>query len=394
MISVQEAKHIIRTHAVALPPVLMPLQQAAGKVLAGDVYSATDIPAYNQSAMDGYALSYEGWQRHHSLSVQGEMPAGSAEQFIMQHHQAVRIFTGAAVPAGADTVVMQEKIALNNGRLQILDEKLQPGHNVRPKGSEIKAGELALPKGALLTPAAIGFLATTGVAEVMVYPSPVVSIIVTGNELQPPGEPLAYGQVYECNSYALRAVLNQLGIDDIRLYKVRDEAEAVQEVLSQALLVSNMVILTGGVSVGHYDFVPEAAATCGVTKLFHKIKQRPGKPLFVGMKENKMVFGLPGNPSSVLTCFYEYVIPALEQVTQRNHLLKVVQAPIGKDYNKTAPLTFFLKGHYDGQQATPLEAQESYRLRSFAVANCLLCLPEHKMDFKKGDMVEVHLLDL
>jgi molybdopterin molybdotransferase len=394
MISVQEAKHIIRTHSVALPPVFMPLQQAAYKVLATDVYSVTDIPAYDQSAMDGYALSYEGWQKHQTLSIQGEVPAGAAELFSMKKDQAMRIFTGAAVPAGADTVVMQEKIALTDGHLQILDEQLKPGHNVRPKGSEIKAGELSLPRGTHLTPAAIGFLATTGVAEVMVYPSPVVSIIVTGNELQQPGELLEYGQVYECNSFSLRAILRQLGIEDIRLYKVRDQPDEVQDELGQALSISDMVLLTGGVSVGNYDFVPEAAESCGVTKLFHKIKQRPGKPLFVGVKESKMVFGLPGNPSSVLTCFYEYVIPALEQITQRNNLMKIVQAPIGKDYSKTAPLTFFLKGYYDGQQAMPLEAQESYRLRSFATANCLLCLPEDKMEFKEGDMIEVHLLDV
>jgi molybdopterin molybdotransferase len=394
MIAVQEAKHIIRTHTVALPPVYMPLQQAAGKVLATDVHAATDIPAYNQSAMDGYALSYEGWQQHKTLLVKGEVPAGTPTMHSLSDQQAIRIFTGAPVPSGADTVVMQEKIQLEDGQLQILDEQLKAGHNVRLKGSEIKAGEMALPRGTRLTPAAIGFLATTGIAEVMVYPSPVVSIIVTGDELQQPGEPLSHGQVYECNSFSLRAVLQQLGVSDIRLYKVQDNKTEVIDVLSQALQVSDVVLLTGGVSVGNYDFVPEAAAACGVTKLFHKIKQRPGKPLFAGIKESKMVFGLPGNPSSVLTCFYEYVIPALEQITQHKHLLKIVQAPIAKDYMKTAALTFFLKGYYDGQTATPLEAQESFRLRSFATANCLLCLPEDKMEFRQGEMVEVHLLDM
>jgi molybdopterin molybdotransferase len=394
MIAVQEAKHIIRTHTVALPPVYLPLQQAAGKVLATDVHAMTDIPAYDQSAMDGYALSFEGWQHHKTLHVKGEVPAGSSIPQSVSDHQAIRIFTGAPVPAGANTVVMQEKIQVEDGQLHILDEQLKAGHNVRLKGSEIKAGEMALPKGTRLTPAAIGFLATTGIAEVMVYPSPVVSIIVTGDELQQPGEPLSHGQVYECNSFSLRAVLQQLGVIDIRLYKVRDDSSAVKDVLSQALQISDVVLLTGGVSVGNYDFVPEAAAACGVTKLFHKIKQRPGKPLFAGIKESKMVFGLPGNPSSVLTCFYEFVIPALEQITQHKHLLKIVQAPIAKDYNKTAALTFFLKGYYNGQNATPLEAQESYRLRSFAMANCLLCLPEEKMEFKQGDMIEVHLLDL
>jgi molybdopterin molybdotransferase len=394
MIPVQEAKHIIRTHTVALPPVYMPLQQAAGKVLATDVHALTDIPGYDQSAMDGYALSFEGWQQNKTLYVKGEVPAGSSIPQSLSGHQATRIFTGAPVPAGADTVVMQEKIQVEDGQLHILDEQLKPGHNVRLKGSEIKAGEMALAKGTRLTPAAIGFLATTGIAEVMVYPAPIVSIIVTGNELQQPGEPLAHGQVYECNSFSLRAVLQQLGVTDIRLYKVLDNSSTIQEVLGQALQVSDVVLLTGGVSVGNYDFVPEAAAACGVTKLFHKIKQRPGKPLFAGIKESKMVFGLPGNPSSVLTCFYEYVIPALEQITQHKHLLKIVQAPIAKDYNKTAALTFFLKGYYDGKNAIPLEAQESFRLRSFATANCLLCLPEEKMEFRQGDLIEVHLLEV
>lgn len=394
MISVQEAKHIIRTHTVALAPVYMPLQQAAGKVLAIDVHAVVDIPAFDQSAMDGYALSYAGWQTHKKLSVQGEVPAGAPLPFSMNTDQAMRIFTGAAVPAGADTVVMQEKIKLDDNLLNILDENLQRGHNVRPKGSEIKAGELALKKGCCLTPAAIGFLATTGIAEVMVFPSPVVSIIVTGNELQQPGQPLAHGQVYECNSFSLRAVLQRLGVTDIRLYKVQDDAAAVKDVLSQALLVSDAVLLTGGVSVGNYDFVPEAAEACGVTKLFHKIKQRPGKPLFMGIKEGKAVFGLPGNPSSVLTCFYEYVIPALEQVTQQKNLLRIQQVSLGKDYSKTVELTVFLKGYYDGVEVMPLEGQESYRLRSFAMANCLLCLPEEKRDYQKGDMVEIHLLDV
>lgn len=392
MISVQEAKHIIRTHAVALPPVLVPLPQAAGKVLATDVYSAIDIPAYDQSAMDGYALNYQGWQQHQTLEVQGELPAGDAGQYTLQNQQAMRIFTGAAVPAGADTVVMQEKISFINGHLRILDDQLKPGHNVRPKGSEIKAGELALPKGTLLTPAAIGFLATTGVAEASVYPCPIVSIIVTGNELQQPGEPLAYGQVYECNSYSLRAILNQLGIDNIRLYKVRDEAEAVQEVLGQALLVSDIVLLTGGVSVGNYDFVPDAAAQCGVTKLFHKIKQRPGKPLYTGVKENKMVFGLPGNPSSVLTCFYEYVLDAISLLNKRNLSLPVVHTPLEGVYTKTNALTHFLKGYYDGSKVTLLDAQESYRMRSFATANCLIKVDEETERCEEGSLVEIHLL--
>ena len=392
MISVSEAKNIIRANATALSPITLPLELAAGKVLATDVFAAADIPAFAQSAMDGYALSFAGWQLHKTLQINGEVPAGSAELFLLQPGNAMRIFTGAAVPEGADTVVMQEKVQVEGNTLHIFDDQLRAGINVRPIGSEIKAGELVLAKGHRLSPAAIGLLATTGVAAVAVYPVPVMSIIVTGNELQDPGTALQYGQVYECNSYQLRAALQQLQIEDVPVFTAIDDPQTLKNVLNNALANSDVVLLTGGVSVGNYDFVPEAAAACGVTKLFHKIKQKPGKPIFVGRKENKLVFGLPGNPSSVLTCFYEYVIPAIEQLTQQKNLLPTIHVPLGKAYTKTAPLTFFLKAYYNGQTVTPLDAQESYRLRSFAMANCLLCLPEEKMEFNEGEEVEVHLL--
>jgi molybdopterin molybdotransferase len=392
MISVTEAKHTIRANAKALTPVTIPLQQAVGRVLAADVFAQTDIPAFDQSAMDGYALSFAGFQLHKNLTIQGEVPAGAPELFRLEPNQAMRIFTGAPVPAGADTVVMQEKVQVQAGKLIIQDEQLRAGLNVRPKGSEIKAGELALTKGQQLTPAAVGFLATTGVSEVPVYPTPVMSIIVTGNELQQPGKALLHGQVYECNSYQLRAALQLLQIDNVPMFEAKDDPQTLQGILQNALDNSDVVLLTGGVSVGNYDFVPEAAAACGVTTLFHKLKQRPGKPLYVGQKGNKWVFGLPGNPSSVLTCFYEYVITALEQLMQLKPVLKTIKAPLAKSYSKTAVLTFFLKGYYDGQTVVPLDAQESYRLRSFAMANCLLCLPEEKMEFAEGEEVEVHLI--
>jgi molybdopterin molybdotransferase len=392
MISVTEAKNMIRANATALTPVTIPLQEAAGRVLADDVFAVTDIPAFNQSAMDGYALSFAGFELHKTLTVHGEVPAGVAELSLLQPNQAMRIFTGAPTPAGADTVVMQEKVQVNNELLTILDEQLKAGNNVRLKGSEIKAGELVLSKGQKLTPAAVGFLATTGVAEVMVYPTPSISIIVTGNELQQPGKNLLYGQVYECNSFQLRAALQSLQIGEVPVFEAKDDPQVVKDTLQYALDDSDVVLLTGGVSVGNYDFVPEAATACGVTTLFHKLKQRPGKPLFVGRKGNKWVFGLPGNPSSVLTCFYEYVMVALEQLMQLPPVLKKVQVPLSKPYSKNAALTFFLKGYYDGQTVAPLDSQESYRLRSFAMANCLLCLPEEKMEFSEGDVVEVHLL--
>jgi molybdopterin molybdotransferase len=269
---------------------------------------------------------------------------------------------------------------------------MQQGVNVRLKGSEIKAGDLAVAKESLLMPAAIGFLAGIGMTEVLVYPYPVVSIIVTGNELLTPGQPLKPGQVYESNSFSLQAALRQLDITDVKIYKAEDTLETVKRVLNDALQNSHVVFLTGGVSVGDYDFVAAAAKENGIEKIFHKIKQKPGKPFYFGKKEKKLVFGLPGNPASVLTCFYEYVEPALKQMVKQKTGLKMMKVPLAEPFKKAAGLTHFLKGFFDGKTATALHAQESYRLSSFANANCLVKIEEEVTACEKGELVEIHLL--
>jgi len=394
MLNVSEAKQLILEQAKFLPPVKLPLPEAAGKVLAEDIYASINIPAYAQSSMDGYAFSYPDWKVNKSLKIKGEMAAGSSETFVLSPGNAVRIFTGAAVPAGADTVVMQEKTKIENEQLVIEDENIFQGSNVRLKGSEIKAGQLAIEKESLLMPAAIGFLAGIGITEVLVYPFPSISIIVTGNELQTPGQSLLQGQVYESNSFSLQAALKQLHIQEVKVYKAEDELETVKRVLNEALDQSDVVFLTGGVSVGDYDFVAAAAVQNGVEKMFHKIKQKPGKPFYFGIKENKLVFGLPGNPASVLTCFYEYVEPALRKISKQKTGLQVMQASLTTPFKKAAGLTHFLKGFYDGKTVTPLTAQESYRLSSFAKANCLIKINEETTICEEGELVEIHLLPL
>ncbi|HEX2535467.1 MAG TPA: gephyrin-like molybdotransferase Glp [Chitinophagaceae bacterium] len=392
MISTSEANALIHQHISPLPPGQFPLGAAAGLTLAADLSAPADIPAFPQSSMDGYAFSFGDWKRFDELAIDGMIPAGQETVAALLPQQAARIFTGAAVPPGADTVVMQEKTQSVNGRLRIEDEHLQRGGNVRPQGSEIRKGELALPAGSRLTPAALGFLAGIGIATVPAHPRPRVALIVTGNELQTPGKPLSFGQVYESNSVALQAALQQLGHTPAATYKVKDDPEALQDILQAALQESDLVLLTGGVSVGAYDFVLPAAGRCGVHTVFHKVKQRPGKPLFFGLQGQKPVFGLPGNPSSVLTCFYRYVWLALDRLGNTSAQGHSIQAPLAKDYTKAAGLTHFLKGYYDGQSADPLDAQESYRMRSFARANCLIQIDEEQTRCEKGTPVTVHLL--
>lgn len=390
MITVAEAKYIISKSVTSLNPVTLPLLNASGKVLATDVFATIDIPAFPQSAMDGYAFAFDDLKKE--LIIDGEMAAGSSSAIEVAAGKAIRIFTGAPVPAGADTVVMQEKVRTENAVLIIEDDKLQRSSNVRPIGSEIKAGELALQKGSLLTAAAIGFLAGIGITEVAVIPDPFISIILTGNELQEPGKALMYGQVYESNSFGLTAALKSLHLPVHRVYKAEDDADILTAILQQALEQSDLVLLTGGVSVGDYDFVLQAANKCGVQQQFHKVKQRPGKPLFFGTKNEKVVFGLPGNPSSVLTCFYEYVTEALTILTKRSLQLKEVQTVLANGCKKAPGLTHFQKAYYDGQTVLPLTAQESYKLNSFATANCLLMLDGDKEEYASGDNVAIHLL--
>ncbi|KAA0129383.1 molybdopterin molybdotransferase MoeA [Chryseobacterium sp. SN22] len=390
MISVTEAKQMIINHLPERKTTVLPLSEAAGLVTSSDVIAGTDIPGFPQSSMDGYALKFE--DKDLPLEISGEMAAGTTVALHIKSGQASRIFTGAPLPEGADTVVMQEKVTVENNRLVIHDENLSLGLNVRLKGSEVKQSAVAMAAGTVLSPAAIGFLAGIGKDKVEVYHPPVVAVILTGNELQDPGNELVFGQVYEANSYQLKAALEKAGVKEIHIFRAEDDPETLQQILEQALEVSDMVLLNGGVSVGDYDFVTQAAKHCGIEEKFHKIRQKPGKPLFFGTRKEKLVFGLPGNPSSSLTCFYEYVLPAVEQLSGLRNSVQKLSAVAIHDYTKPVGLTHFLKAFYEEGTVTPLHAQESYRLHSFAQANCFLVLPEESTGCKKGDAVEIHLL--
>ncbi len=392
MIGISEARTILEKHILPLPPRQVALSMARDLTLANDVYAVADIPAFPQSSMDGYAFAFSDLTGKDPLQITGHIAAGDGTPASLVPGTAARIFTGAAVPAGADTVVMQEKAEVVDGRLIVADGQLRHGTNVRPQGSEISKGSLALPAGTLLTPAAIGFLAGIGLDQAEVFPHPAVTIIVTGNELQSPGRKLEYGQVYESNSFTLIAALEQVNIRSVHVVRVEDDPAKLTDAMHNALIGSDVVLLTGGVSAGDYDFVPQAAAACGITPLFYKVRQRPGKPLFAGKLDQKVVFGLPGNPSSVLTCFYMYVLPALSLISNRKMNLPRIQVPLGTAWQKAAGLVHFLKANFDGQKVWPLGAQESYRMHSFARANCLIQLDEEQTDFQEGTMVKVHLL--
>jgi len=392
MIHVKRALELIDDSISPLEPVIVHLAEAQGLVLAEDLFSQYNIPAYPQSSMDGYAFAFEEGKMMYVL--EGEMAAGSNHQFQLKLGCAVRIFTGAAVPPGADTVLVQEKSVIEGGQLQVHDLKLKKGDNVRNIGSEIQHGAKALSSGHLLNAASIGFLAGMGISSVKAYPKPRVTIIVTGNELQMPGKPLEYGQVYDSNSLTLKACLSQLHIRVVEVLQSGDNRLQLSALLQQALETADLILMTGGVSVGDYDFTLDAFESCGVKTVFHKIKQKPGKPILFGTKNEKAVFGLPGNPASVLTCFYEYVIPAIGKMMHSPKTIKSKQVPLEHDHQKPIGLTHFLKAVYNGETVTLQTGQESYKLSSFAAANCLAVFPEEEATFKKGQLIDIHFLPL
>ncbi|MNK22335.1 Molybdopterin molybdenumtransferase [compost metagenome] len=390
MISVKEAKQLINDHTTALEPLKTEVKNACGHILAANVYGICNIPLFRQSSMDGFALKFEDQKKE--LQLIGEMAAGTTSELTIKNSETCRIFTGAPIPIGADTVVMQEKTKLVNRTVLLNDPSLKLGANIRDIGTEIKTGALAMSEGDLLSPAAIGFLSGIGITEVLTYPIPKIAIIVTGNELQQPGKALNFGQVYESNSYALIAALRQEGINETSIFYTDDHLETLTDTLKNTLNLADMILLTGGVSVGDYDFVVEASKNCGIEQIFHKVKQKPGKPLFFGKKGRQVIFGLPGNPSSVLSCYYNYVYPCIKLLSNNKDSITQIQATLTHTYTKPSGLSHFLKGFYNDGKVSALSAQESFRLSSFAQANCLICLTEEQENILSGSTVKIILL--
>ena len=390
MIGVREAKKIILDNCPSAKIEQVPLKKACGYVLAEPVYSPIDAPPFDQSAMDGYSFSFEQWDKKSELFVTGEVPAGNILTEATKPNQATRIFTGAPLPPGTDTVVMQEMVSTNGQSISIKDDQISKGLNVRKQGSQTKKNEIALTKNHFLSPASVSFLAGLGINSVKIYSPPTISIIVTGKELVNPGQKISEGKIFESNSFGLAAALAMLNITPVYIEMVDDDEMQIIKAINKQLN-SDIILLTGGVSVGDYDFVTTALEKCEVNKLFHKVKQKPGKPLFFGKHNNALVFGLPGNPASVLTCFYEYVMDTISHFTKREYI-KTANLPLANNYSKKSGLTHFLKGKMLPGEVLILNNQESYMMNSFAQADCLIELEESEEHFHKGDKVNIRMI--
>ncbi len=389
MITVEEAIEYVESNSQpGRNTVKISLKNALGFVLAEDVMSPIDMPPFRQSAMDGYAVRIHDSEYYH---VKGELQAGDSKDVTLQKGDAVRIFTGAPVPNDANAVVIQEKTKIHEQELQVHEEVVIQS-NIRPKGEQIQKGEMALGKGVSLTPAAIGFLTTLGITDASVYQKPSIGIIATGNELAEAGTELKHGQIYESNSLMLRTALVSLGYTDNEIFKVPDDFNSTRILLDEVLKSKDVVIITGGISVGDYDFVGKALQELKVSQLFYKVKQKPGKPLFFGKKNDTYVFALPGNPAAALSCFYIYVQCCLRRIEGcLNFEPFTVDATSLSEYSSKGDRAQFLKADYQNGKVKILEGQSSSMLHSFAVSNALVYLSADKNKVEKGDILQLIL---
>lgn len=398
MISFSEAKSLILKHSKSNKKLLfkISLNKANHFVLAENLKARCYSPPFNQSAMDGYALNFSSILAKSAISSNPllENSAGKSVISRIPKDQAVRIFTGAKMPTNGEVVIPQEYVTVNhNNQLNFDSEKFKLFDNVRKKGSQFKKGEIILRKGEVLTASKIALAATAGHSTLNVFAAPKIAIIVSGSELIPPGKTLTGDKIYESNSVMLEALLNDNRIKITSTRFVKDNMKSCISAIQHALKEADVILISGGISVGKYDLIKEALDQLKTQTIFHKIKQKPGKPLFFGKNKNKFIFGLPGNPAASLTCFYEYVLPLIRSLSGYNDPFGIPQtAKLNGNFSKKAGLTHFLKGYVHNNYATILPDQESYKITSFSDANCLIVIPEEITELNNGNEVEYHLI--
>jgi len=372
------------------------LQDALGRILAGPVHSATDVPAHRCSAMDGYALAGRelGSEGSSALELAGISRAGHPYGGTVGPGQCVRIMTGATLPDGTDTVVMQEHVRLEGGRVMV-GIGHRTGQHVRPVGEDMRRGELVLGPGTQLGPAQIGVLAALGVARVTVRRRPKVAIFSTGDELRPLGEALAPGQIYDSNRYMLRAMLARLPVEVLDLGLVRDSREDTRRAFETAAAASDALVTTGGVSVGDADYVAETLERHGKV-VFWKVAMKPGKPVAFGRFGAACFFGLPGNPVSAMVTYCQLVQPALYALagtTDAGPTL-LLRATCTTRLRKSPGRLEFQRGVLEQQPDGAYHVrssghQGSAALHSMSEANCFIVLPLEQGDVEPGAEVQV-----
>lgn len=396
MLKYHDALNRILDHVTPLPPKHMPLGECLGLVLAEGVLAKEDIPCYDNSAMDGYAVRAEDTSKASAelpstLRILERVPAGQKPTAEVEVGTAVKVMTGGMIPSGADAVIQVER-AKDLGDVVCFERPAEPGQSIRPAGEDLKKGELALSSGTELNPYRLALLAAVGAASPLVYPRPKVAVLPTGSELLPIGSPLAPGKVRDSASVAIAAQLREMGAVPAPAEIKSDIPEEIEAALIELAESADAVITIGAVSMGDHDCVRPAVEKLGEV-IFWKVAIRPGSPFLFGQLRGKPFFGLPGNPTSAMVTFEMLARPALMKM-----MCKVQRPTTARAISETSIHTMdgrrnFIRGTCASNngvlKAKPVGAQSSGLHKPMAQANCLIIIPEDVMEIKSGDEVEV-----
>jgi molybdopterin molybdotransferase len=395
MISPQVALKTVLKHCPARGESSVAAGEALGHVLAEDLATTEPSPRFDNTAMDGFAIragdtAGASARNPARLAVVDSVFAGEVTCRRLADGEACRIMTGAPIPRGADAVAQKEEV-LEGGRHIVLDHPVAKGQHIRRRGEEIGSGAVVLRSGVTVDAGVTACIASLGRARVRVFRKPAVSVIATGDETVSPGQKLRPGQIYDSNSYMLTAALRQIGIEPVRVRHVGDHPTALRNATAAALRAGDAVIVTGGISVGDRDYLRDVLRRLRVKEIFWRVKQKPGKPLYFGTRGRRVVFGLPGNPASVFTCFYVYVYPALRKMAGHADTgLPERRLPLA-DSVKSDPVRWrFLKSktlHGPQPSVRPLLRQASHMISSLADTDRLIVVPPGIGEIAAGTVV-------
>jgi molybdopterin molybdotransferase len=401
MIEFEEARALVLSALKTRPPESVLLAEALGRTLARDIEARENIPPFDKATMDGYALKAEdvrtaGKEAAVELEVLEDLPAGRVSRRSVGRGQAVRIMTGAPLPKGADAVVMVEDTERSGGRVKVR-RTVRPADNTGQAGEDLKKGEIVLERGAVIGPAETGLLAAAGLARVPVVRRPKLAVIATGDEIVEPGERKAAGQIRNSNGPALLAMAVRAGAEAKYLGIARDSSSSLRAKLARAK-EADILVLTGGVSVGDYDLVKDELGAVGVKPVFWQVRIKPGKPVFFGRRGSQLVFGLPGNPTSAMVTFLLFVQPAIERLLGRtNPGPRAGRAVLAEDIVLKPGRKQFLRGVLDAEgpvlTVAPYPDQKSGVLRSMARSRVLIVIQADVSRLEKGRDVEILFMD-